>query len=103
MARNPAPLTHAEQGDIAAHIVALITARRGGMNDRDFGELVSSIYIELIHPTDVMRTAMRHAYFVTQLATAAAFACDRWNQAAGDKPADRWLADVVSFSAVMRA
>lgn len=86
------PLTETEQREIVAHAIALTTARRGGMPDLEFGQLVSAIYLELVDQDEPGASAMRHCYLTSTLCSIAAHACDHWDGS------DAWLADLVTYS-----
>lgn len=90
----------------AAAAVALVTARRdlpidGDHNDEKFGDLVGTTIGDLMdaYPDRQFEAV---GYLVAQLATQAAAACDRWDDAAGGAPSATLLTTIGLHAATQR-
>lgn len=75
----------------SAAAVGLVTARRGGMGDKEFGTLARTTIEDVTMAAARGREAEALGFLVGQLAHMTAVACDGWDKAAGDSPSTEYL------------
>lgn len=94
-------LTRAERAEALANAVALITARRAGVDDEEFGLMIARMLIDFAK-SNPARPWSFVVDLVGQLAQMGAYASQEWSRVAGPGPAEEWLKNVGAVAAQAR-